>query len=132
MNKNKSSTGLEPNIGGFLSYLFGWLTGLIFLFLEKENKYIRFHALQSIFVFGTLNILYVLITVFQGIVISIAWGITGEELIIGAITGIFGLFIFLINVASLALWITLMIKAYKNETFEIPVAGEIAKKQVGW
>jgi uncharacterized membrane protein len=45
----KTSTGLEQNTAALLSYLFTWVTGLIFYLLEKDNKYVRFHAMQSIF-----------------------------------------------------------------------------------
>ena len=53
----KTSTGLEDNIAGLLCYVAGWVSGLIFLLIETENKFVRFHAVQSIIVFGfSLNI----------------------------------------------------------------------------
>ena len=52
----KTSTGLEENIAGLLCYVLGWISGLIFLLVETENKFVRYHAVQSIIVFGTLNI----------------------------------------------------------------------------
>jgi len=53
----KTSTGLQENIAGLLCYVLGWVTGIIFLFIEKENKFVRFHAVQSIVVFGVLSII---------------------------------------------------------------------------
>jgi uncharacterized membrane protein len=50
--KGKTSTGMEQNLEGLLCYVLGWLTGIIFLLLEKDNKFVRFHAIQSILVFG--------------------------------------------------------------------------------
>ena len=54
--EGKTSMGLEPNTAGLLCYLLGWVTGIIFFILEKDNKYVRFHALQSIIVFGILSL----------------------------------------------------------------------------
>jgi hypothetical protein len=48
----KASTGLEPNVAGLLCYLVGWITGLVFILIEKENQFVRFHAMQSIIIFG--------------------------------------------------------------------------------
>ncbi len=53
----KTSLGLEENIEGVLCYLLGFITGIAFYLLEKENKFVRFHAMQSIIVFGALFIL---------------------------------------------------------------------------
>ena len=50
----KSSTGLDAKVAGLLCYVVGWVTGLIFFLIEKENKFVRFHAMQSIIVFGSL------------------------------------------------------------------------------
>ena len=51
-----TSTGIQPNVAGLLSYLLGWVTGLIFFLIEKDNKFVRFHAMQSMIVFGGLTI----------------------------------------------------------------------------
>ena len=51
-----STTGLEPNVAGLLCYLGGWITGIVFLVIEQKNKFVRFHALQSIVTFGALTI----------------------------------------------------------------------------
>ena len=59
--KNKqtdsSTTSLSPNVAGLLCYLAGWITGIVFLLIEQRNKFVRFHAAQSIIVFGALNII---------------------------------------------------------------------------
>ena len=56
----KTSTGLEENIAGLLCYVAWWISGLIFLLLETENRFVRFHAVQSIIVFGIINIILVI------------------------------------------------------------------------
>ncbi|MBM3150360.1 MAG: hypothetical protein FJZ88_10120, partial [Chloroflexi bacterium] len=84
----KSSTGLEENIAGLLCYVLGWVTGLIFFLIEKDSKFVRFHAMQSIIVFGVLCV--------AGIII-------GWIPIIGQVIG------GLISLLALVLWIILMV-----------------------
>ncbi|MBM3154931.1 MAG: DUF4870 domain-containing protein [Chloroflexi bacterium] len=105
----KSSTGLEENIAGLLCYVLGWVTGLIFFLIEKDSKFVRFHAMQSIIVFGVLCV--------AGIII-------GWIPIIGQVIG------GLISLLALVLWIILMVKAYQGEKFKLPWAGDLAEKQV--
>jgi uncharacterized membrane protein len=107
--KDKTSTGLKPNTAALLSYLFGWVTGIIFFILEKDNKYVRFHALQSIIVFGVL---------------SVAGSILGWIPFFGWVAGAF------IGILTFILWLVLMIKAYQGEKYKIPWAGDFAEKQV--
>ncbi|MEE8194196.1 MAG: hypothetical protein V3T73_01680 [Dehalococcoidales bacterium] len=54
----KSSTGLDENVAGLLCYVLGWVGGLVFILIEPENKFVRFHAMQSIIVFGALNVIW--------------------------------------------------------------------------
>ncbi len=111
--KGKTSTGLESNIAGLLCYVFGWVTGLVFLILEKDNKFVRFHAVQSIVVFGALNVVCFVLWMFT--LIPYVWVFF---LAINCIVGLFGFI----------LWIVLMLKAYAGEKFKLPVAGDFAEK----
>ena len=105
--KGKTSTGLEQNVAGLLCYVLGWVTGIIFLMLEKENKFVRFHAIQSIVVFGPITVVLIIL------------GFLGR---IGSILDyILGAFAFI-------LWIVLMVKAYQGQLYKLPVAGDIAAK----
>ena len=108
-SKGKTSMGLEPNLAGLLCYVLGWVTGIIFFILEKDNKDVRFHAMQSIIVFGAITVLIIIFSFipFIGWIINI-----------------------LLYILSLILWIVLMMKAYKGEKYKVPVAGDIAEKQV--
>jgi len=104
----KSTTSLEPNVAALLSYLGGFVTGIVFFALEKENKFVRFHALQSVITFAALFILQaVLVSMFSAYML-----------------------VNLLNLLSLALWIILMVKAYKGEKFKLPVVGDIAEKKI--
>jgi uncharacterized membrane protein len=111
MAKAKTSMGLEENVAGALCYVLGWITGIIFYIMEKENKTVRFHAVQSIIVFLPLTIIA---GIFQGILLFIpfiGWAISG-----------------LISLLMLILWLVLMFKAYQGEKFKLPVIGDIAEK----
>lgn len=110
--KPASSTGLDSNIGGLLCYVLGWLTGLIFILIEKEDDFIRFHAAQSIVVFGGLTVIEIVFWIF-----------------IFAIPGLWFLYP-LLGLVGLVLWILLMVKAYQGERFKLPVAGDIAENWV--
>lgn len=106
-NLGKTSTGLEANVAGLLCYLLGWITGLIFFLIEKENKYVRFHALQSILVFGAFTVL---------------------PFILVMIPALGPMLLPLVSLLELVLWIVLMVKAYQGEKFKLPLAGDIAEK----
>lgn len=105
-----TSTGLQENVASLLCYVVGWVTGIIFLILEPENKTIKFHAYQSILVFAALH---VIIMIFAWIPI-IGW-------IIASLLGI---------VAFIA-WIGLMLMAYQGRKYKVPIAGDYAEKWAG-
>jgi uncharacterized membrane protein len=104
----KTSTGIQENVASMLCYLVGWVTGLVFFLIEKENKTVRFHAIQSIVVFGFISVLQIVLGMFSFLGIMLMP---------------------VIGLAALVLWILLMVKAYQGgEKFKLPVAGDIAEK----
>jgi len=109
MESNKTALGINENIAGLLCYVLGWVTGIVFLVLEKENKFVRFHAMQSLATFLSLFV----ITMVLGIIPILGW-------IISTLLWILGLI----------LWLLLMYKAFKGEMFKLPVAGDFAEKQI--
>src|SRR3990167_4800467 len=86
-----TDTGIRPNVEALLTYLLGFVTGLIFLLIEKKNKFVRFHAMQSIVVFGAVFVAQWVISLipYLGILIS-----------------------GLLSLLGVVLWIVLMVKAY--------------------
>ena len=107
---NKSSTGLSENVAATLCYAFIWASGLVFLVVERESSFVRFHAMQSLITFGILSVALLVSTVLP---------------VIGAIVnGLVGLLLFV-------LWIFLMVKAWRGERYKLPWAGDEAEKQVG-
>lgn len=107
----KGSMGLEENVAGLLSYVLGWITGVIFFFVEKESKYVKFHAMQSILFSVTIMILNIVI----GILVRIP-----------AIGFIFSIISIVVSIGALIIWILCLIKAYKMEEFKLPIIGDIA------
>jgi uncharacterized membrane protein len=99
-------------VAGLLCYVLGWLTGIIFLLIDKR-PFVRFHAAQSIVVFGALTIL----RIGFGIVMGVG-GIVGF--------GLWAMISMLLGLLTLVLWILLMIKAYQHELFRVPIAAPIA------
>ena len=110
---------MQPNVAALLCYVLGWITGLIFFLIEKENKFIRFHAAQSIVVFGALTILQIALGIFSGILVAIH---------LYVLLPIFTLLYPLIGLVGLVLWILLMVKAFQGEMFKLPIAGDMAEK----
>ncbi len=104
--RDSSTTGLEPNVAALLCYVGGWISGIVFLVLEKKNQFVRFHAMQSIVTF---------------VILSIA------SIIAGLIPFIGGYLNSAIGILTLVLWIVLMVKAYQGELYKLPAAGNIAE-----
>ena len=102
-----TSTGLAPNVAALLCYVAGWITGIIFLVLEQKNKFVRFHAAQSIIAFGTITVAGVLLGL-----IPLAGGV------FSAIIGIIGFIV----------WIVMMVKASNGEWYKLPWAGDVAEQ----
>ena len=119
-----ASSGMSNNVAGFLCYLVGWITGLIFLLIEpyKNDKTVRFHAFQSIF----FNV--ALIAVYIGVfILSMILGLITK----GLSVFLMGPLLMIIWLGVLVIWIFLMVKAYNNQIFKLPVIGDLAAKQAG-
>lgn len=105
MAGEKKSLGLPRNTAAALSYVLGWLTGLVFLLIEKD-PFVRFHATQSIVTFGLLTIL--------AMIPVIGWVLSPFVMIVGFV-----------------LWLVLIYKAYQGEEFKLPLVGKLADKLLG-
>lgn len=117
-----SQSGMSENVASLLAYVFGWITGIIFLLIDKR-PFVRFHAAQSIVVFGGLHLI--------SIAVAIAFG--AGFMMMGGLAGFgFGRALSsLVGLLAFVLWILLMIKAYQHEKFEVPIAAGIAKSLAG-
>ena len=106
----KSSTGLEDNTAGILCYVLGWISGIVFLIIERESSFVKYHAIQSILVFGAITVISALLgwIPILGLIIRIAIGIL-----------------------AFVLWIMLMVKASRGERYKIKWAGDYAERWAG-
>lgn len=111
MTKAKTSMDIEENLASSLCYLLIWISGIIFYLIEKENKTVKFHAMQSILTFLPLTVLSIFFSALW--FIPFAWILNG-----------------LIWLITVILWLILVIKAYQGEKFKLPFVGDIAEKNI--
>jgi len=104
-----TSTGLSPNVAGLLCYVAGWISGIIFLVLEQRNRFVRFHAAQSIIVFGIITV---------------------AGIILGLIPVVGGAFSSIIGIIGFIVWIIMIVKASSGEWYKLPWAGDVAERMV--
>ena len=106
-DSGKTSTGVSVPVSGLLCYAAGFVGGVIFFVIERENRLVRFHALQSIVTFGGLffcNLVMPFIPL-------VGWGIVP--------------FVWLIQCV---LWVLLMVKGYRGEYYKVPLVGDLVEK----
>jgi len=104
-----TSTGLSPNVAGLLCYVGIWISGIIFFVLEQKNKFVRFHAAQSIVAFGTITV---------------------AGIIFGLIPVVGRAFSWIIAIIGFIVWIIMIVKASNGEWYKLPWAGDVAEKIV--
>jgi len=116
-----AGTGLSDNVASALCYLAGFITGIIFLVIApfNQNKAVRFHAFQSIFLNVAVIVVGIALSVFSSIMFAISWALGS---LVGLINLVFGLAVFL-------LWLYMMWKAYQNQKVVLPIIGPLAEKQ---
>lgn len=117
----QSSLGLAPNIASLLSYICPPFTGIVFLLLEKIDKDVRFHSWQSIVLgasFWFLAFILKLMAVIMGF-------------LAGVLEVMIDFFVWPLILATIAVWVICLIKAYQGERWRIPVVGDVAAKMAG-
>ena len=110
LHSEKTSTGLDANVAAALSYLVGFVTGIIFLLVEKESKFVRFHAMQSTLVFAGIVAIDILLQILP---------ILGALVVVAVVIP-----------CSAFLWLLLMFKAYQGEEFKLPLVGQMAADRI--
>ena len=110
----------QSHIIAALSYLLGFITGLIFLYVEpyNEDPFVRFHARQSI----GFSVAWFAINVIMGVFIAV---------LPQFLSVILTFLLDLVNIGLAVYWVFLMYKAYNKEKFVIPIIGPLAEKQAG-
>jgi uncharacterized membrane protein len=113
------TSGMQENVAAGLSYVLGWITGLIFYFTDKR-QFVRQHAAQSIVLFGGLHILMFVLGMFlgAGIFMGHGAGLAGAGMAWGILS--------LIDLVVFVLWIVCMIMAFQGKKFRVPVVADLA------
>lgn len=113
-----TSMGMDPKVAGLLAYLFGWISGLIFFLMEKQNKEVRFHAAQSILLSGAFTVLIILLNILS---------FSGSL----GLLALFGLLSLLVWLAFVGVAILMMVKAYNLQHYKLPIIGDMAENMAG-
>jgi uncharacterized membrane protein len=128
-----TGSGLDPKIAAALSYI--WIVGLVFFFIEKDNRFVRFHALQSI-IFGIANIVIMGVLAVLAVILTFAFGI-GGAIVGGALGSLVSLLVWLVwlifwllGLVFLIALIFTAVKAYQGQKFKLPIIGNMAEKIV--
>ena len=127
MSGGKTALGLDTNVGALLCYLPVCLISLVYsiivLVTEKDNRFMRFHAFQSLII----SAIY--------LVVMIALQVVGAGIAIAAnsaiLSGLFGLLSLVVVVGFIAAMIFGCIKGYQGQKFKFPVVGDMAEKWAG-
>ena len=105
---DRTALGMKARTAGWLCYLFAWVTGLIFFLLERDSRFVRFHAMQSILFFGILSFL--------------EW-VCSHLPFFGTIGGALGVVMFIG-------WMVMMVKAHRGEYYKLPLFGDLAERLI--
>ena len=119
---SESSTGLSPNVAGLLCYVVGWITGIVFVVIEKKSKFVKFHAWQSIMTFGILTVVQIIISMLA----AVAWSPLGVVSGLWSVLNVLGIIVWVLTVG---LWIALMVLAYSGKMWKLPGVGNWAERQ---
>lgn len=126
-----SGTGLDSNVAGALSYLLGVVTGLAFFLIEREDAFVRFHAAQSMVVFGGIFLASVVLSVVGTVVTAVMFSGSAGGVFAGSVVSlVLGLVWLVVWLAALGLWLYLMVRTYQGNDPRIPVAAGIADRIV--
>ena len=118
---DSTSTGLDGRMASVLCYAGWWVTGLVFLLVERQHRGVRFHAAQSLLVFGALSA----VMVASGGASAVALFVAGPSFRLLQATGN------LVWLAAVALWLVLLLKTWRGETWRVPLVADLADKLAG-
>lgn len=122
----KSSTGLDENVAALLAYVLTLVTGLVFFFIEKDSRFVRFHAMQAILLGATFFVLTVVIYIAWAILLIVV--VQVSEVMALLVNIVFMLILAVFYLAFLISWIMCLIKAFQKQYFKLPVLGNFAEK----
>ncbi|MGQ0540374.1 MAG: DUF4870 domain-containing protein [Blastocatellia bacterium] len=117
MQNQKSALGLDGNVTALIGYII-WIVALILIFIEKDNKFVRFHAFQSVLFGVTFIVIFVALAIVTGVLAFVS----------GTLATLFSLLYILVWLAALGGIILLCVKSFQGQMFKLPVIGDLAEK----
>src|SRR6266571_6346011 len=114
-----TSTGLNARNEAVFSYVLGWFSGLIFFFIERKNRFVRFHAAQSFIFFGIVSVVYIVIRLLSII-----------PLLGFLLSPVLGCATLILLIPAALIWVLLMIQAYRGVTIRLPIVSGYAESLV--
>ena len=134
-NSGKSALGLEGNVAALLGYII-WIIALVNVIMEKENKFVRFHAIQALVYYASFFVVVIVLAILQ-VIVMVIFGVAAAAA--GDAGGIIGL---LVSLLSLVIWVVVpllllvgailaAVKAYQGQMYRLPIIGNMAAKWAG-
>jgi len=122
----KSSTGLDENVAALLSYILGWVSGLVFFLIEKDSRLVRFHAMQSLLLNVSAAIIAIALWIVFAILFVVSTQISG---IVSTLITLLGTLVWLVFIIGILIAVIMcLIKAYGRQYFKLPIIGNLAEK----
>jgi uncharacterized membrane protein len=115
-----TTINMEPNVAAGLSYL-TWVAGLIFFLVEKQNRFVRFHAMQELLLTGAMVIVQIVLSIIFGILGSISFTLAVISTPISS----------LVWLAAFVLWVICIVNAFQGKYFKLPFIGDYAERWSG-
>lgn len=116
-----TSTGVDARLASVLCYAGWWATGLVFLFAERQHRGVRFHAAQSLLVFGVLSV----IMLASGGASAVAFFVDGSSFQLLQVAGN------VVWLAAVALWLVLLLRTWRGDTWRVPLVADLADRIAG-
>ena len=113
-----TSTGVEPRLSALLSYTAWWLSALVFLVIEQQHRGVRFHAAQSLILFGGLSVMIGLLSALSVAMLVVSAGAFQVA----------RLLVYLVWIGAVGLWLVLMLRTFKGETWRVPFVADLADR----
>jgi uncharacterized membrane protein len=114
----ETSTGVDARLSSLLCYLAWWVSGIVFLVIEQRNQVVRFHAAQSIVVFGGVSVVVFLMAMASVLMLFVSPGAFQAAYTLS----------FLLSFAAIALWLLVMLKIFNGESWRVPFAADVAER----
>lgn len=129
LNARPSSFGLSPNAAALVCYIWIPVTSVLVLVTEKQNRLVRFHAFQSLFLGLAIFALSMVLSIVVGVLMLVAGAVSPY---LGIVVSLASLLVWMIlAIAILGLWVMCLVKAYRGEAYKAPFVGKYAEKMAG-